>query len=246
LARQNWADPVPFARNVRTTSGHGLQEVLTMNKRQQVALERYRSIDSYVRITDFPGPRWKALQREFQDAFAGLQDLKLKQDVGALSRQMHAKGVAELRRKLRRGHMLPIRRDALLHLRKLPGVVPAVVVPHASASNAALVAAAKRMAKGLARYRKHLEAHDVPVGFLASLRGAARDLAEAVRNEPVVIGTRSAATSGLKEAFTRLRALEVAVEGQVMMAVGRDRSRWKLWLAAKRTPRRRGRPPKAQ
>lgn len=215
-----------------------------MNKRQKVALERFRSVGTYVRVTEFPGARWKALQREFAEGFAELDALAVGQDVGKIRRQMHALGVAELRRKLRRGHMLPIRRDALLHLGKMPGVASAVVVPHASANNAMLVAAANRMAKGLTRYRKFLEAHDVPVGFLASLRGVARDLAAAVNDEGGVVAQRSAATAGIKEKFTRLRAIEAAVEGQVMMAVGRNRSRWNLWLRAKKTPKRRGRPPK--
>ena len=215
-----------------------------MNKRQQKALERFRQIKAFVSVHRLEGSRWATLQREFPAAFAEIEALQVEQGMRTGSRHSHARITANLRRKLRWGHMLPIRRDARLLLGKEPGLATAIVVPHATANSAALVAAAQRMAKGLAAYRRYLESHGVPVGFLASLRGAARDLATAIKDAPLVVGRRTAATATIREKFSRLSALEARVDGQVMAAATTNRELWRLWKSAKKTPKRRGRPPK--
>ena len=215
-----------------------------MTKKQLRALRTYRDALIHVRklnVADGPlGP----LIVELEDAIAGIEERALAQSRARSLRGTSSSNVKRLRRAIRKGYMIPIRRRAKTLLRNLPGLTAALRVPHAKKSTAVLVAAAHAMAKAVQPYASEFRKARFPKDFLTRLRSDARELAKGAAG--VTTGSRqlTQATVDLARAFRHARDTEEAIDGLLLARFDEGVASAAEWRSARRIGKPRGRPRK--
>ena len=216
-----------------------------MNKKQYAAAARLERVASFGRHYKLPGARAARLLTDLDACVAAIKKLRYAQDLGGLSRSNHADDGRQRREQLRRGHMLPIRRDVLLLLRDEPGLEAAMAVPHATASNATMVAAARRMAAALkTRHRTFLVREGMPRELLAGLTTAAAALRAWEESTTAAVKASTLATRELRERLAEGGRLQTAIEGIVMGLSVSNPKIWDFWRDERRRRKKMGRPRK--
>ena len=218
-----------------------------MNKKQYAATLRYKRIVGLCRQFPLPGPRGPRLVAELERCTTAIDRLVHPQNMGPNQRTNHAATGQQLRAKLRRGHMLPLSRQVKLLFRDDPRLVAAMAVPHVTASNTTLLAAARRMATALKvnRYRTFLLREGVAPALLAGLTTAADALKAWHESTAAAVKASTRATAEIKTLIAEAGRLQLAIEGIVIEMSITDPRIWTLWLHERRRRKKMGRPRKA-
>ena len=148
---------------------------------------------------------------------------------------------------LRRGHMIPIARRGKLLFHGEAKIQRVLRVPHARATPAAILAAARVMAKAVEPHRRLFVQEGLPKTFLAELRASAARLRAFVTANEQSRAASPAAYRELREQIARGRSQIDIVDGQLLgwldaQPPARRKTLAAMWRAAHRIPARTGRP----
>jgi len=192
----------------------------------------------------FGGARGTQVAAQLRECTKEVGTAAVKQRGRQIDRSMHTRAGKHLRQRLRRGLMIPIARDAALHLTNVAGVLSALEVPHATARLDALIAAAERMANALAPYAAYLVRHGMERRFLAALRKGIRDLKRWHKATPAAKRHAIDATAEVAAGLRHGRRLVAVLDGLAMAHGEHHRGFYERWRHTRKIPRKTGRPRK--
>jgi hypothetical protein len=149
----------------------------------------------------------------------------------------------DLRKRLRVGYMIQLRRRGKPLLRFAPKVERALKVPHARASHREIVTSAEVMLKAVQPYRKILSS----AGFSKTFFTEFRDLTKELKRIATIRSLRKAkfdrVTDAIRKELATANETLGAIEGLVLARALRKPQLAKQWRALMKYPTRMGRPP---
>ena len=181
-----------------------------------------------------PGPALMSLAEELKACVARIRVQSVAQEKARQERSLDAQSIGRLRRDLRHKHMMPIARRAKTLFKDHAGLTPALQVPHARATIAELVEAAKEMAKAVQPHEKSFREVGFPTGFLKALRADAAALNKSSGNSDAMLQERANATAAIRSELAHGRDLARAIEAQMLAELDANPRQAKHWRAEQR------------
>jgi hypothetical protein len=215
-----------------------------MNTRQQLAMDRVGKIEEFLRSQRLIGlpPLYTATLTELGGCMNRMRVLFKEQSSTSRELGIDGRRVRQLRHVIRRQYMIPLARAGRPLLRFAAGVERALIVPHARASNADVVAAAEHMVEALRPHRKLFVSGRFSPTVLTELRTQARELHRLTTTSGDSQRRRAAASRGLRTKLTRAGEVVRVLESLLFGRIESDELFRGLWRVAVRMPKRLGRP----
>lgn len=163
-------------------------------------------------------------------------------DQGLSSYTRGSKTLKFMREDLRTHHINPLSTDGKLLLRGEPGIKDMLRLPHARASDAKLVEAARRIIKNVRPFKDTFINEGYHPDFLERAEQSV-DQFERISSQPAAeVTKRSLATRALPDAIQLGRSIMDAISRLVQTDLARDTVHQKMWKDAHRLPKKMGRP----
>ena len=217
-----------------------------MNARQERSIARLRKIEFNLGIIKVKGtpPLYAASVVKLKATLGRIEKLEREQFFASPGQSAEGKSMRYARKRLRRDYMLPLRRTARRLLAFAPGIESAMVVPHARASYAEVVAAAERMLKAIRPHRKLVNGAGLAPRFLTDFREHTRELKRLSTSASARQATHARVSDELREELKLAHDTVLIIESLLFQRMDHDRELAKTWKEAVRTPKRLGRPKK--
>jgi hypothetical protein len=203
-----------------------------------------RSISNTVAILDgdpaFQTPRISKRLAELVEIDRRIWNLSAEQ--GSSSYTRGAATLKHLRAQLRKDHINPLSADGKLFLVGEPGIKDSLRLPHARASDAKLIEAARRITSNIRPFKETFIQEGYRPDFLERAEQAIDRFERITSQPPDEVTRRSRATRELPEAIRRGRRIMDAIDRLIQTDLAGDKLNRAMWKKTYRLPRKIGRP----